>query len=47
MKLQDHITISKLISFYLKETGDHDNESIHNLLIANAIAGAKKDLNIY
>ena len=47
MKLQDHVTISKLISFYLKATGDHDNEDIHHLLISNAIAGGKADMNSY
>jgi len=47
MTLQDHNTINELIKFYLKETGDRENDKINKLLIHNAIMGRELDLNIY
>jgi len=47
MTLQDHNTINELIRFYLKETGDRENDKINELLIHNAIMGRELDLNIY
>jgi len=47
MTLQDHNTINELVRFYLKETGDLENDKINKLLIHNAIMGRELDLNIY
>ena len=45
MTLQDHNTITKLITFYLKSNDLSDE--ICELMISNAIDSQKKDLNIY
>ncbi len=56
MTLQDHNTITELITFYLENrskadykrgTQPIDGYKIHALLISNAIASQEKDLNIY
>ena len=60
MTLQDHNTITELITFYLDQhkgtdgrfgssakEGSIDKKAIHKLLISNAIASQKEDLNIY
>ena len=56
MTLQDHNTINELIKFYMKQRSEADYKKgiqpidgfkIHALLVSNAIAGQKKDLNIY
>ena len=47
MTLQDHMTINKLIKFYLKQTGDRENKEVNSLMMANYLLGRKLDLNIY
>ena len=56
MTLQDHNTITELITFYLEQRNKSDykkgtqpiqGHKIHALLISNAIDSQKKDLNIY
>jgi hypothetical protein len=58
MTLQDHNTINKLISFYLKNTGDHPQwelppsnkiteKQVDDLMMSNYLMGSKLDPNIY
>jgi hypothetical protein len=56
MTLQDHNTITELITFYLEQRNKSDykkgtepiqGHKIHKLLISNAIDSQKLDLNIY
>ena len=41
LTLQNHITISNLIEFYLTQTKDLNNTEIENLLITNASLASK------
>ena len=56
MSLQDHNTINELIKFYQKNRSEADykksiqpidGHKIDSLMMANYLAGAKQDPNIY